>query len=81
MSWHRRSWLASGPPALTNIGARLGPGVFRQVVLGGRAEMPAFPDLDSAAISALLEYLAKPNGKGQSTGTTSRLFDRQKGQS
>jgi len=68
----------SGPPALANIGARLGPGVFRQVVLGGRAEMPAFPDLDSAAISALLEYLAKPNGKAQSTSTTKRPMQQPK---
>jgi len=51
---------ASGPPALTGIGARLGVNAFRQVVLAGRGEMPAFSDLDNSAISALLEYLGKP---------------------
>jgi quinoprotein glucose dehydrogenase len=40
--------------------------------------MPAFPDLDSAAISALLEYLAKPNGKAQSTSTTKRPMQQPK---
>ena len=47
----------SGPPALANVGARLGTANFRQVVLAGRAEMPAFADLGDSAINALLEYL------------------------
>ncbi len=53
---------ASGPPALTDIGARLGANAFRQVVVAGRGEMPGFADLDSSAISALLEFLNKSKG-------------------
>jgi quinoprotein glucose dehydrogenase len=52
----------SGPPALTDIGARLGASAFRQVVAGGRGEMPGFSDLDNSAISALLEFLSKSKG-------------------
>ena len=37
----------SGPPALAGVGSRLGFDAFRRVVLSGRAEMPAFPDLDN----------------------------------
>ena len=50
---------ASGPPPLINIGRRLGPSAFRQAVRGGRGEMPAFRDLDSSSLDALLEYLDK----------------------
>ena len=53
-----------GPPALANIGARLGFDSFRQVVLAGRAEMPAFSDLDNAALNALYGYLGNPSGSG-----------------
>jgi quinoprotein glucose dehydrogenase len=51
-----------GPPALANIGARLGFDSFRQIVLAGRAEMPAFPDLDNAALNSLYGYLGAPSG-------------------
>ena len=53
---------ASGPPPLINIGRRLEPSAFRQVVRGGRGEMPAFRDLDSSSLSALLGYLDKAGG-------------------
>jgi len=44
-----------GPPALA--GSRLPLDAFRQVVATGRAKMPAFPDLDAAAISAIHTFL------------------------
>ena len=47
----------SGPPALAGADARIGFDTFRQVVLSGRAEMPAFPDLDNATLNAILSFL------------------------
>jgi quinoprotein glucose dehydrogenase len=52
----------SGPPALAGVKSRLGFASFRQVVLAGRAEMPAFPDLDNTSLNALLAYLDNPDG-------------------
>jgi quinoprotein glucose dehydrogenase len=52
---------AGGPPAVAgNSRPALEP--FRQVVAGGRAEMPAFPDLDAVALAALHTYLENPAG-------------------
>jgi quinoprotein glucose dehydrogenase len=47
----------SGPPALAGAGSRLGFDTFRRVVLSGRAEMPAFPDLDNTTLNAILNFL------------------------
>jgi quinoprotein glucose dehydrogenase len=53
----------SGPPALAGVGGRLGFDEFRQIVLGGRAEMPAFRDLDNATLTAILAFLGAPSGR------------------
>ena len=45
-----------GPPALA--GSRLELDAFRQIVVTGRADMPAFGDLDAAAIAALHAFLS-----------------------
>ncbi|RPI57828.1 MAG: pyrroloquinoline quinone-dependent dehydrogenase [Acidobacteria bacterium] len=47
---------AGGPPALARDN-RLELEAFRQVVAGGRADMPAFADLDAAAIAAIHAFL------------------------
>ena len=51
---------AGGPPALAGSN-RLELDAFRQIVAGGRADMPAFADLDAAAIAALHAFLAPPS--------------------
>jgi len=50
----------SGPPALAGTGLELD--AFRQIVVTGRADMPAFGDLDAAAIAALHGFLSTPSG-------------------
>ena len=45
-----------GPPALA--GSRLELDAFRQIVVTGRGDMPAFGDLDAAAIAALHAFVA-----------------------
>jgi quinoprotein glucose dehydrogenase len=57
-----------GPPRLAGINSRLGFDAFRLVVLSGRGQMPAFPDLDDAALNALFEYLGNPGGGRASRG-------------
>ena len=52
---------AGGPPALAGP-SRLDLEDFRRVVAGGRGDMPAFADLDAAAITALHAFLAPPSG-------------------
>jgi quinoprotein glucose dehydrogenase len=56
-----------GPPALAGVKARLGFDSFRQVVAGGRAEMPAFPDLDRDQLNELFTYLGSAGGRAQAT--------------
>ncbi len=46
-----------GPPPLAGIGTRLSLDSFRLTVRSGRGEMPAFPDLDDAAVKGLFKYL------------------------
>jgi quinoprotein glucose dehydrogenase len=52
----------SGPPALAGVGSRMGFDAFRRVVLTGRAEMPAFPDLDNTTLNAILTFLGNAGG-------------------
>jgi len=52
----------AGPPALAGVGSRLGFDAFRRVVVGGRAEMPAFPDLDNTTLNAILTFLGNGGG-------------------
>jgi glucose dehydrogenase len=49
---------AVGPPALAGINTRMDLDAFRQVVLTGRAEMPAFPGLSGAEVSAVFGFLS-----------------------
>ena len=56
---------AGGPPAVAGS-SRLELEPFRQVVVSGRAEMPAFADLDAAAINALHAFLQNPSGTERS---------------
>ena len=51
----------AGPPALAGD-RRLELDAFRQIVLSGRADMPAFGDLDTASIAALHAFLGSPSG-------------------
>jgi quinoprotein glucose dehydrogenase len=55
---------AGGPAALAGTN-RLPFDEFRQIVLTGRAEMPAFADLDAAALDALYTFLGTSNGAGR----------------
>ena len=50
---------AGGPPAVGGNN-RIELAAFRQVVTSGKGEMPAFTDLDAAAIAALHAFLAGP---------------------
>ena len=52
---------AGGPPAVAGNN-RLELEAFRQVVAGGKGEMPAFVDLDAAAIAAIHAFLTPPSG-------------------
>ena len=56
---------AVGPPPLGGIDARLEFGAFRQVVLAGRAEMPAFPDLAGSSLDELFAFLSSASGTGR----------------
>jgi len=56
-----------GPPALAGIN-RLPFDAFRQIVLTGQAEMPAFRDLDAGAIDSLYAFLGTPNGASRVAG-------------
>jgi quinoprotein glucose dehydrogenase len=62
-----------GPPPLAGRG-RFDPPLFRQIVVSGRAEMPAFGDLDATAITALHRFLdssgAGPSGLVQTRSRT-----------
>ncbi len=51
-----------GPPALGGINTRIAFGAFRQVVLTGRAEMPAFPDLNGSSLDELFAFLSSASG-------------------
>ena len=61
----------SGPPALAGIGGRVTFEEFRHVVLSGRGEMPAFPDLDNATLKAILTFVGGSSGKADSAQTHS----------
>lgn len=54
---------AGGPPALTDIEAKLSFDAFRRVVTAGRGEMPAFSDLDDGALRGLYSFLNSDSGK------------------
>src|SRR5262249_38340364 len=57
------------PPPIAGAGSPLGFEAFRQIVLGGRAEMPGFPDLDNDTLTSMLEFLgegAAPTAKPES---------------
>ena len=57
----RGEGVAGGPPAVAGK-SRLELDAFRQVVAGGRGEMPAFGDLDTASISAIHAFLIAAAG-------------------
>ena len=59
---------AGGPPPLAGTN-RLGFDAFRQVVLAGRTEMPAFADLEGPALTALHAFLGGPDGASPSVAT------------
>jgi quinoprotein glucose dehydrogenase len=66
-SCHGPNGAGAGPtPALAGA-SRLGLEAFRQVVTTGRAKMPAFGDLDAAAISAVHAFLASSGTSEPST--------------
>jgi quinoprotein glucose dehydrogenase len=46
-----------GPPPLAGIGSKLPLNAFRQVVLSGRGEMPAFRDVDGQPLVELFTFL------------------------
>jgi quinoprotein glucose dehydrogenase len=50
-------------PSLVGIGSRLGPEQFAQLLVAGRGDMPAFPGLASADVTALYGYLINPSGR------------------
>jgi quinoprotein glucose dehydrogenase len=54
-----------GAPALTDVGARLGPLEVRRIVQHGRGRMPALPLLGNAEMAALLWYLFEPLGPSE----------------
>jgi quinoprotein glucose dehydrogenase len=50
-------------PSLVDLFSQLNLDDFHQVVSTGKGDMPAFPNLDGAAINALYAYLANPEGE------------------
>jgi quinoprotein glucose dehydrogenase len=59
----------NGPPALAGQ-QRLALDAFRQVVITGRAKMPAFRDLDAAAISAVHAFLGGAAGSSSAASAS-----------
>jgi quinoprotein glucose dehydrogenase len=57
---------AGGPPAVAGNN-RFELEAFRQIVAGGKGEMPAFADLDAAAIAAVHTFLNNPSGTAGAT--------------
>ena len=55
-----------GPPALAGAN-RIAFDAFRQAVLAGKGEMPAFADLEETPLNALYAFLAGPNESNRST--------------
>ena len=49
-----------GPPRLAGINTRLDLDSFQRVVRSGKAEMPAFQDLEDVAVQELFAYLSSP---------------------
>ena len=66
-----------GAPSLTDIGSQLNLDSFKQLVMSGRGDMPAFPGLDSAQLQRLYSYItnqAEGNGSVYSPfGPTQKL--------
>jgi quinoprotein glucose dehydrogenase len=58
---------ALGPPKLAGVNTRLAFDAFRQVVLAGKAQMPAFPDVDNTALTAMFAFLSDPAGESPAT--------------
>jgi glucose dehydrogenase len=56
---------SAGGPTLAGIGTRLALEDFRQVVLAGRGQMPAFPNLDDQNVSSLFTFLGGVNPAGR----------------
>lgn len=52
---------AVGPPLL-NLGARVEFSSFKQIVTGGKGEMPSFHQMDENALKKLYQYLAEGSG-------------------
>lgn len=52
---------AGGPPALAGTN-RIAFDAFRQAVVSGKGEMPAFTDVEDTALTALYTFLGSPNG-------------------
>jgi quinoprotein glucose dehydrogenase len=50
-------------PSLVGIGSRLEPDEFSQLLAAGRGDMPAFPGLASADVTALYAFLVNPSGR------------------
>jgi quinoprotein glucose dehydrogenase len=59
---------ASGGTRAIGGASRMALDAFRQIVRGGRADMPAFADLTDADIAALHTYLGNPGGTGRGRG-------------
>jgi quinoprotein glucose dehydrogenase len=60
---------AGGPPALAGAN-RIAFEAFRQTVLVGRAKMPAFADLEDAALKALYSFLSSSDGTNRASAAT-----------
>jgi quinoprotein glucose dehydrogenase len=52
-----------GAPPLAGIGARFQFDAFRQIVLSGRGEMPAFRDLSGSALDELFSFLSSASAE------------------
>ncbi|MGE0406106.1 MAG: PQQ-binding-like beta-propeller repeat protein [Candidatus Korobacteraceae bacterium] len=57
-----RSGMGGGIPSLQGVVQRLGPDQTREVIKGGRAQMPPFGTLSDAELNDLISYLANPEG-------------------
>jgi quinoprotein glucose dehydrogenase len=53
-------------PSLQGVVQRLGDGAVREVIAGGRGEMPPFQEMSDEDLNALVSYLADPTGKAAS---------------
>jgi quinoprotein glucose dehydrogenase len=62
----------AGPSPLGGIDARMEFAAFRQVVLTGRGEMPAFPDLNGTPLDELFAFLSAGSEPGRGRAGAAR---------